>query len=83
MAKIRTWSKWQSCTDSFLRTTSAGKTSRTMMDSLHYITNMFKDTWRKNEVVSVLFLDLNSAFQSVVLEHLLHNMSGGVSHQSM
>jgi len=53
------------------------------MDSLHYITNMFKDTWRKNEVVSVLFLDLNSAFQSVVLEHLLHNMSGGVSHQSM
>jgi len=33
-----------------------------------------KDTWRRKEVVSALFLDIKSAFPSVVLEWLVHDM---------
>jgi len=35
---------------------------RTTMDSLHYMVKYVKDTWRKNKVVSALFLDVKSAF---------------------
>jgi len=47
---------------------------RTMTDSLHYISKLVKDAWRKGEVVSTLFLDIKSAFPSVVLDWLVHNM---------
>ena len=43
---------------------------RTMMDSLHYVTKYMKDSWRRTEVMSALFLDVKSAFPSVVLEQL-------------
>ena len=33
-----------------------------------------KDTWRRQEVVSALFLDIKSTFPSVVLEWLVHDM---------
>jgi len=47
---------------------------RTTMDLLHYLTKYIKDMWRKNEVVSALFLDIKSAFPSIMLEHLLCDM---------
>src|SRR5882724_4177332 len=47
--------------------------SRTAMDSLHYVTKYMKDTWRC-EVVSDLFLDIKSAFPSIVLNCLTHDI---------
>ena len=47
---------------------------RTTTDMLHYVTRFVKDVWRKGEVVSALFLDIKSAFPSVVLNWLRHNM---------
>jgi len=47
---------------------------RTTAESLHYVTKFVKDTWRKGEVVSVLFLDIKSAFPSINLDHLIHDM---------
>jgi len=47
---------------------------RTTSDSLHFITKFVKDAWRKNEVVSALFLDIKSTFPSVMLERLVHDM---------
>src|SRR5882724_3314937 len=44
------------------------------MDSLPYVTKFMKDAWRRKEVVSGLFLDIRSAFPSVVLEWLVHDM---------
>ena len=46
----------------------------TTSDSLHYVTKIVKDTWRKREVVSALFLDIKSTFLSVILTQLIHNM---------
>ena len=46
----------------------------TTTDSLHYITKFVKDAWRRKEVVSVLFLNIKSAFPSVVLDQLVHDM---------
>jgi len=46
----------------------------TTTDSLHYITKFVKDAWRRKEVVSALFLDIKSAFPSVVLDRLVHDM---------
>ena len=48
--------------------------SRTTTDSLHYVVKYVKDAWRKNKVLSALFLDVKSAFPSVVLERLTHDM---------
>jgi len=48
--------------------------SRITMDSLHYVTKYVKDTWRRKEVVSTLFLDIKNAFPSVVIDQLVHNM---------
>jgi len=40
---------------------------RTTTDSLHYVTTFIKDTWRKEEVVSALFLDIKAMLPNVVL----------------
>jgi len=45
-----------------------------MTDSLHYVTKFMKDAWWKGEVVSALFLDIKSAFPSVVLSQLVHDI---------
>jgi len=47
---------------------------RTTTNSLHYIVKYIKDAWRKNEVVSALFLAVKSAFPSVVPVRLIHDM---------
>src|SRR5882724_3648076 len=50
------------------------RSRRTTTNSLHFVTKYVKDAWRKGEVVSALFLDVKSAFPSVMLGKLLHNM---------
>jgi len=47
---------------------------RNMMDSLHYVMKFVKDAWRKGEVVRALFLDVKSAFPTVSLNCLIHDM---------
>jgi len=46
----------------------------TTTDLLHYVTKFIKDAWRRQEVMSALFLDIKSAFPSVMLEQLVHDM---------
>ena len=38
------------------------------MDTLHTLTYSIKDAWRKKQVVSVLFLDIEGAFPNAVNE---------------
>ena len=45
---------------------------RTTTDSLHFMTKYVKDTWRRGEVVSTLFLDIK--IPSILLNQLTHNM---------
>jgi len=40
---------------------------RTTTDSLHYVVKLTKDTWRKGEVISTLFIDIKGTFPSVIL----------------
>ena len=43
-------------------------------DSVHFVTKFVKDAWRRGKVVSALFLDIKSAFPSVLLDRLIHDM---------
>ena len=46
----------------------------TTTDSIHLLIKMVKDTWRKGQVVSTIFLDVKSAFPSIDISCLIHNM---------
>ena len=45
-----------------------------MSDTLHYLTHKIKSAWRSDQVVSVLFLDVEGAFPNAVTERLIHNL---------
>ena len=47
---------------------------RTTSDSLHYIMKFTKDTWRKGEVTSSLFLNIKGVLLSIILNLLIHDM---------
>jgi ribonuclease HI len=47
---------------------------RTTTDSIHMLTKIVKDSWRKGQVASSLFLDVKGAFPSVDINRLIHNM---------
>ena len=47
---------------------------RTTTDSIHMLTKTVKDAWRKGQVASALLLDVKSAFPSVDINRLIHNM---------
>jgi len=47
---------------------------RMTSDSLHYVTTSVKNTWRRKEVISALFLDIKGTCPNVVLSWLIHNM---------
>jgi Reverse transcriptase (RNA-dependent DNA polymerase) len=47
---------------------------RTTTDSVHMLTKVAKDAWRKGQVASTLFLDVKGAFPSVDSNRLIHNM---------
>ena len=51
-----------------------GRPGRTTTDALHLLTSRIKNAWRKGKVVSVLYLDIKSAFPSVVPEILTHDL---------
>ena len=50
-----------------------GRPGRTTSDAIHMLTNSIKAAWRMQEVVSVLFLDIEGAFPNASLERLVHN----------
>lgn len=47
---------------------------KTTTDSIHMLTKIVKDAWRKGQVASSLFLDIKGAFPSVDISCLIHNM---------
>ena len=51
-----------------------GRPGRTTTDALHSLVYRIKDAWRKHQVVSVLFLDIEGAFPNAVNERLEHNL---------
>ena len=51
-----------------------GRPARTTTDSMLLLTHSIKEAWRKRQVASVLFLDVQGAFPNVVKEVLIHNM---------
>jgi ribonuclease HI len=51
-----------------------GRPGRTTTDSLHLLTDTIKAAWRRKQVVSVMFLDIEGAFPNAVTSSLLHNL---------
>ena len=51
-----------------------GCPNRCMTNTMHLITHKIKEAWRRKEVASILFLDIQAAFPNMVKECLLHNM---------
>ena len=51
-----------------------GWPGRTTTDSLHLLVDTIKAVWRRRQVVSVLFLDIEGAFPNAVTPRLLHNL---------
>jgi ribonuclease HI len=51
-----------------------GRPGRSTVDSIHLLIKAIKDAWRKQLVVSVLFLDVKGAFPSVAVDRLVHEM---------
>ena len=44
------------------------------MDAIHYRIEKIKMAWRGDQVVSILFLDVEGAFPNAVTNQLLHNL---------
>ena len=51
-----------------------GRPGRTTTDALLMLAYGIKDSWRKGQVTSVLFLDIEGAFPNAVHEHLEHSL---------
>ena len=51
-----------------------GRPARTTSDALQYLTHRIKDSWRKKQVTSVLYLDIEGTFPNAVNEKLIDNM---------
>ena len=51
-----------------------GRPGCTTSDAIHVLTNEIKATWRKQEVVSVLFLDIKGAFPNMNPMRLVYNL---------
>ena len=52
-----------------------GRPARTTNDAIQYLTYLIKDAWRKKQVTSVLFLDIEGAFPNAVNEKLIANLT--------
>jgi len=52
-----------------------GRPARTTSNALHYLIYKIKDVWRKQQVTSVLFLDIEGAFPNTVNEQLIRNLT--------
>ena len=51
-----------------------GRPGRTTSDAIHLLSNKVKASWRKQEVASVLFLDIEGAFPNANPTRLVHNL---------
>jgi ribonuclease HI len=51
-----------------------GRPGRTTTDTVHYLVHRIKNAWQKNQVASILFLDVEGAFPNAVTERLIHNL---------
>jgi ribonuclease HI len=51
-----------------------GRPAWTTSDALHFLVHKIKGAWRKKQVTSVLFLDIEGAFPNAVNSKLLSNM---------
>jgi ribonuclease HI len=51
-----------------------GRPGRITTDAIHVLTHRVKDAWRRSNVASILFLDIQSAFPNVVPERLTYEM---------
>jgi hypothetical protein len=51
-----------------------GRPGRTTTDAIQYLVHKIKDAWRDDQVVSVLFLNVEGAFPNAVTSRLLHNL---------
>ena len=51
-----------------------GRPGRITTDAIHLLTHRIQDAWRAGHVVSVLFLDIQSAFPNLVRERLIYDM---------
>jgi hypothetical protein len=52
-----------------------GQPACTTNDTIHYLVYKIKDVWRKKQVTSVLFLDIEGAFPNTVNEKLVKNLT--------
>jgi ribonuclease HI len=52
-----------------------GRPARTTSNTIHYLVYKIKDAWRKKQVTSVLFLDIEGAFPNAVNEKLISNLT--------
>ena len=52
-----------------------GRPARATNDAIHYLIYRVKDAWRKKQLTSVLFLDIEGAFPNTVNERLILNLS--------
>jgi ribonuclease HI len=51
-----------------------GRPGRMTTDSMHILVQKVKEAWRRKQVATALFLDVQGAFPNVVKEVLIHNM---------
>jgi hypothetical protein len=51
-----------------------GRPGRTTTDAIHMVLKIVKDAWRDGKVASILCMDVKSAFPSVDLDRLYHDM---------
>ena len=51
-----------------------GRPGRTNMDAIHLLVHKIKDSWRKKQVMAVLFLDIEGTFPNAVTSKLIHSM---------
>lgn len=47
---------------------------RLAVDALQMMVSFIKDSWRRKEVVTALYLDVKGAFPSISIDRLIHNM---------
>ena len=52
-----------------------GRPARTTNNAIQYLVYKIKDAWRKKQVTSVLFLDIEGAFPNAVNEKLIANLT--------
>jgi len=51
-----------------------GRSGRMTTDAVHILEDVVKSAWRKGQVASILFLDVEGAFPNAVTDRLIHNL---------